>query len=109
VIDEDAAHHFRRHGEEVPAVVPPGVALVDEPKVGLMNEGGWLENMSPALGPKPGCRAPAQVLVDHFDEMVAGNQVALAPGVKQGGHIGSGMVQMALGRAILTVSRRSVK
>ena len=109
MIHEDAAHHLRRHGEEVPAVVPLGVALIDEPKVGLMNQGGWLENMSPALGPKPGCRPPAQLLVDHFDEMVSGNEVALVPGVKQGGHIGSGIVQVALGRAILTVSRRSVK
>ena len=46
VINEDAAHHLRRHGEEVPAVVPLGVALVDQPKVGLMDKGGWLEDMS---------------------------------------------------------------
>ena len=71
--------------------------MVDEPKVGLMDEGGWLEDMSLTLAPKSGRRSAAQLLVDHFDEMVARNQVALAPGAKQGRHVVVGTVQMVLG------------
>ena len=52
VVNEDAAHGLRRDPEEVRAVLPLDLALVDELEVRLVDEGRGLEGVVGALAPQ---------------------------------------------------------
>jgi hypothetical protein len=71
VIDEDAAHHLRGHGEEVRAVVPRGAALVDEAEIELVHQRRRLQGVAGALGVQVPLRDRAQRIVDEAEELVA--------------------------------------
>ena len=43
VIHQDSAHHSRRHGEKVCAVLPADLAHIHEAKVSFVDEGGGLQ------------------------------------------------------------------
>ena len=62
VVHEDAPHHLGRHGEELRAILPVGVSLVDQAEVRLVDQGGRLQEVSraarAAAAPRPGGEAP---------------------------------------------------
>ena len=51
VVDEDAAHDLCRDTEEVRAILPIDLALVNEPHVRLMDQGRRLQGVVRALAP----------------------------------------------------------
>ena len=54
-LDEDSTHGLGGRGEEVPAAVPVlGLSAADQPKVGLVDEGGGLEGLAGLLGGQAG-------------------------------------------------------
>jgi hypothetical protein len=64
-VDQDAAHHLRRHAEELPTVLPRGVVLRHQSKVRLMDERGRLQRVSEAFPPEIRCRPAAKLLIDQ--------------------------------------------
>jgi hypothetical protein len=51
VVHEDTAHHFGSQGEEVRAISPIGVMLVDEAQVSFVDERRRLQNVPRPLAP----------------------------------------------------------
>ena len=95
-IDEDAAHHLRGDAEELRPVVPGG-ALIDQPQVGLVDEGGRLQGVALALAPQMGRGPAAKLLVDQRHEPIARARVAVAPRVEKRCDVVSGTAQIVLG------------
>lgn len=68
-VDEDSPHRFGRRREKVgPAV--PGEVSVDEPQIGLVDQGGGLELRTSTLAAHPMPSDRPQLLVDDGDEVV---------------------------------------
>ena len=96
MVHQDPAHHFGRQREEVRSILPIGVSLVDESKVGLVDESGRLQDVPRPLAPKSGRRPAAQFLMDDRYELVPRGEIASAPRVEQSRHVAIGTVQIAL-------------
>ena len=79
VIDQDAAHHLRRHAEEVRAVLPDDALLADEPQVGLVNERRRLQRVLDPFAAEVGRGPPPELVVDHLHQVVARFQVTSDP------------------------------
>ena len=79
--DEDAAHGFRRGGEEMAAAVPVlGLFHVHQPQIGFMDQGRGLERLAgffPGQFPRGQL---AQLVVDQRQELLGGVRVALLDG-----------------------------
>jgi hypothetical protein len=56
--------------------------LVDESKIGLVDQGGRLQDMSRLLAPQSGSRPAAQFLVDDRHQLVPRGEIAPAPRVQ---------------------------
>jgi hypothetical protein len=84
-VDKDLAHRFGGDAEEVAVV---GIRLVaDEPKVGLMHQGGGVERV---IGPFPGHLhrgQPAQLVVNQRQELLGRPNVAVLDSRKDTGHV----------------------
>lgn len=52
LIDQDPSHHRRGGAKEVHAIFPPDLTLIDQPYVGLVYEGRWLEHIARPLAPQ---------------------------------------------------------
>ncbi len=61
-------------------------ALVDEPQVGLVHQGGGLERVPRLFPPEIALGLPAQLVVDDGHEPVERGLVAAAPRLEQTGH-----------------------
>jgi hypothetical protein len=66
VIDENPAHHLRRDTKEMRSILPVDVVLVDEPDVGLVNEGRRLQGVIGTLASELARRHPAQFRIDEW-------------------------------------------
>ena len=51
VIDENPPHHAGGDAEEVCAVAPLDLLLIDQPDVCFVDQGGWLQRMAGRLAP----------------------------------------------------------
>jgi hypothetical protein len=78
VIDEDAAHQLRGHAEEMRAVLPPDVALVDQLDERLVDERRRLKRMLRALAPEIPGGHPPQLAVHGRHQPIERRAVALA-------------------------------
>ena len=78
------------------STLPIRASLVDESKVGLVDQGGRLQDVSRLLAPKPGRRPASQFLVDDRHQLVPRGQIASAPRVQKSRHIVVGTVQVVL-------------
>jgi hypothetical protein len=78
VVNEDAAHQLRRNSEEVRAVVPAGMGLVDQLEVDLVDEGGGLERVRGVFTPHVALGEAAQLALDERDQAVERRRVAVA-------------------------------
>jgi hypothetical protein len=70
--------------------------LVDQSKIGLVDQGGRLQDVSRLLAPKPGRRPASQFLVDDHHEFIPRSEIASAPCVQKSRHIGVGTAQVVL-------------
>ena len=84
-VDEDASHAGRGDGEEVGAVLPADAGLVDEPEVGLVDEGGGLEGVAAAFLAHVGVGELSELVVDEGEEVAGGGAVAVADADEQAG------------------------
>jgi hypothetical protein len=110
MVHQDPPHHLGRQREEVRSILPIGVALADESKERLVDQGGGLKDVPRTLAPKSGRRPAAQLLVDDRDELAARGEIASAPCVEQSRHVVIGIVQLDLRiSAILTLRVYPVK
>jgi hypothetical protein len=89
VIDQDAAHDLRRDTKEMRPILPIDVALVDQSKVHLMNEGRRLQGMVRPLLPQLARGHAAQLRIDERQQPVEGRPVAAAPVAEQSGDVAS--------------------
>jgi hypothetical protein len=94
MVNQDATHHLGRQREEVRPILPGGVALANQPQIGLIDERGGLKDVARRFMAKSGGCPTAQFLVDHCHQLVARPEVPAAPSVQQTGHIAVGMVQI---------------
>ena len=99
VVDENPAHRLRRDPEEVRAVLPPDVALLDELHKRLVDQRRRLERVVLALAPQVARGAASQLAVDQREELV--ERVLLA---------GRQIVEQArdVDRRVLAIGRRHV-
>jgi hypothetical protein len=83
VVDEDAPHQLRGDAEEVAAVLPVDLALVEQPQIRLVDHRGDLQaivapfTIQLARGQRP------QLVVDERHEAVEGLLAAVLPFVQQ--------------------------
>jgi hypothetical protein len=87
VVDEDAAHHLRGDAEEVCAVLPLHLRLVDEPHVGFVDERRGLQGVADALLAQVARRQPPQLAVDDGQQVIQNAAVAVGQTDEQSGHI----------------------
>ena len=85
VIDEDAAHHLRGDGEEVAAILPVDVALIEQLQVGLVDDGGGLQPVVPPLARELARGQRIELVVDERDQTVERVTAAVTPRVQ---HLG---------------------
>jgi hypothetical protein len=72
-VDEDASHGLGGRGEEVAAIVPlPGRIGTDQPKVGFVDEGGWLESVAGGLGRHSNGGQGAKLGIHEREESLGG-------------------------------------
>ena len=96
MLHQDAAHHLGSQSEEVRSILPVGVALADQPKIRLVDQGSGLKDVPGTLAPKPSRRPAAKLLVHYRDELVPRGEIASAPCVEQSGHVVVGTGQLVL-------------
>jgi hypothetical protein len=79
VVHQDPAHHPRRHGQEVRAVVPLDGGPVDQANERLVDERGRLEAMPHALSGHAAVRDSMEFVMDERNQSLKSALVALAP------------------------------
>jgi hypothetical protein len=98
VVDQDTTHHFRRQREEVRAILPIGVTLVDESQVRFMDQSRRLQEVSRPLPTKAHRRPTAEFLMNHTNQFIARSQIASTPRVKEARQVVLGSGQVVLNR-----------
>ena len=79
VVHENAPHHDRCETDELRAVPPVHLPLVDQPKVRLVDERGRLERVIVPLAKQIRGGEPAQLVVHERQYLIARALVAVAP------------------------------
>ena len=87
VVDEYAAHHLRGHAEEVRAVLPLHLRLVNEPHVRLVDERRGLQGVADALAPQVARRELAKLAVDDGQQLVQDAAVAVRQAHEEPRHV----------------------
>src|SRR5262245_46424513 len=87
MLDQDAAHQSGCETEEVRPVLPMRIPLVDELKVGLVDEGGSLQGVIGPLTTPIAAGQPMQLVIDDRRQFGQGLLVALAPSQEQLSHM----------------------
>jgi hypothetical protein len=86
VIYQDAPDHLRRHAEEVRAVLPPDMLLVNETQVRFVYQGGTLQGVVRPFAPQIPRGQPAQFSVNERCQPVERLLIAIAPADQQFGN-----------------------
>jgi hypothetical protein len=81
LVNQDPAHHLGRQREEVRAILPISLTLVDQSQVRFVDQGRRLERVPWPLAPEAGCRPAAELLIDDRDQLVPSGEIAPAPRV----------------------------
>ena len=79
VIDQDMAHRLRRDTEEMGAVLPFDLALVDEPEVCLADERRRLQWVAGRFAPHVAASHLPQAFIDHRHQVIERVAPAIAP------------------------------
>jgi hypothetical protein len=88
VVDEDAAHHHRGEPDELRAVGPVDLPLVDQPQVGFVHQRGGLQGVPGPLLTQVAARQSPQFVVDDRKQLVERSLIAAAPLDQQLRHAG---------------------
>ena len=70
MVHENLAHHARRYGEKVGAILVARAAVIHQAQVGFMNQGGGLQRVALRFAAQVTFRDAVQLLVDQGDEEV---------------------------------------
>ena len=87
VIDEDPAHDLRRDTEEMRAILPIDLTLVDEPDVHLMDESRGLQGVIGPFVPELAHRHAAELRIDERQQLIERSPVAATPIAEQRGDV----------------------
>ena len=79
VVDEDAAHRLRRHGEEMGAVLPVHALVIDQPQVGFVDQRRRLQAVAGALAPHVVVRQTTELVVDDRHQEGERTLIPVAP------------------------------
>ena len=79
VIHQDAPDQLRGHAEEMGAVLPVDAALVDQPQVGFVHQGGGLQGVVGPFAPQVPAGQALEFAVDQRREALERLLVAIAP------------------------------
>jgi hypothetical protein len=80
VIKQDAAHDLRRYAKEVGAILPPNVSLVNQTKIGLVDEGRCLQCMPRSFPAHVTSGDAVQFFLNQWYQGIKGCSVTVAPG-----------------------------
>ena len=79
MVDENPPHHDHGESDELRPVLPVDVPLIDQPKVGLVDERGGLERVVAPLAEEIPSGQPAQLVVHEREHLVPRALVTIAP------------------------------
>ena len=110
-IYQDAAHHTRRHGEKVRAVLPIEAVYIDQTKVGIVHQRGGLNGMIGPFATQAAVGDLPQLRVGSLDQTAQSVFVSASPCAEEVCHLvsaGSGEVSAmcCLGWGAIRVVRR---
>jgi hypothetical protein len=83
MVDQDAAHQLGRNTEELCAVLPLCVRLINKSEVNLVYESGGLKSVIPALASHVTGGLVTEFVINERDQLVQRFPVAVAPSLKQ--------------------------
>src|SRR5438876_8561423 len=83
MVHQNSAHHFRGKTEELGAVLPVYVFLVDEPEVSLVYQRGRLKSVIGKFLPEAIDCNPPQFLIDERQHLIKRGFVPVAPVYKE--------------------------
>jgi len=79
VVDQDAAHDLRRDREEVRAIRPVHILLINHADVGLIYQGSGLKRVAFSLPAHVTTGEAVELVVDQRIQLVQGGLVPFAP------------------------------
>src|SRR5688572_18177219 len=83
IVDKDAAHHLRRDGEEVRAVIPFHIPLIDKSQERLVDEGRSLKRVAGPLTVHIVMGQTVELTVDERRHALESGMISIAPIQKQ--------------------------
>ena len=83
LIDEQAPHHTRRHGQEMRPILESRQTNVYQLEIGVVDEGGRIERVGPLVAAQPLMRETAKFLVHQRNKTIQRLLIPLAPLTKQ--------------------------
>ncbi len=87
MLDQDAAHDLRGHREEMGAILPLHPRVVDQPQVGLVDEGRRLQAVAGTLPFHVAAGQPVELVVDNGGQPFERTRVSGAPRAEQLRHL----------------------
>jgi hypothetical protein len=87
VVDEDASHYLSRDGEEVRAVGPLNVSLIDEPDVSFVDQSRGLQSVTFALTAHVAARKAMEFVVDKRIQLIERGLVSFTPRGEELGYL----------------------
>jgi hypothetical protein len=82
-IDQDAPHQLRRHREEMRAILPPHLARINQPQIGLVDQRRGLQRVARLLAVHVVSGQSAQLFINQRHELLQRQLIASAPGQQQ--------------------------
>ena len=79
MVHQNAPHELRRNPVELGAVLPASSLLINQAKIGLVNQGSGLQRVIRSLAPQVVSRQTSQFALDQRHELVEGRLVTTAP------------------------------
>ena len=84
MVHQDAAHHLRRHGKEMRAILPLHARVVGQAHIGFVDQGGRLQAVARALATHVVAGQTMQLGIDDGRQPASNRMlVAVAPGAEQ--------------------------
>ena len=80
MINQNPAHHLRGYAEEMSAVLPVHLSLIDKAQISLVDKRGRLQSVTRALQPQVAVGHAAQFLIYGANYIIQCLAVSTAPG-----------------------------
>ena len=90
MIDQNPAHHLRRHAEKVRPILPVNPSLIYEPDICFMYESRGLQSLSGFLIGHPDDRELAQFSVNQWEQLIGRFRIDRINGAEQLRNVGHG-------------------